>query len=192
MATYIFLIKKSLFVLVRPTLLNRRMCYRAYCILIVLTLLPLLFAPAIAAEVLGGRPDIISGDRLSLKGRVLRLTGIDAPEDGQRCLLANGREFDCATISRSALQDLTAGVDITCVLTGERSGDQEIALCRAGGYDLSRGMAHTGWALAWPRKGTIYARIGAAAKMRKRGLWRGAFTMPWDWRRGIRVMVGPN
>ena len=60
------------------------------------------------------------------------------------------------------------------------------AICFAGGYNLSKGMVHTGWALAWPRSGTIYAAVEKAARKAKHGLWRGKFVNPWDWRRGNR------
>ncbi len=152
--------------------------------------LVLTLAPAGAGPTsLRGEPRIILGDRLVVAGTLVRLAGIDAPEDGQSCRLANGRIYDCGRISTTALMDLTAGVGVVCDMTGESLGGLPLATCRAGGYDLSKGMVHTGWALAWPRTGTVYAAVEGAARKARRGLWRGRFDMPWDWRRGVRAAI---
>lgn len=159
------------------------------------------FSPAGAAE-LSGRPEVISGDTLVLAGTRLRLYGVDAPEAGQSCWLASGRAYDCGRISTTALMDLTAGVSITCrpraaqAARTDKTGktdetdnteDTAYATCFAGGYDLSHGMTHTGWALAWPAAGTPYVRVQEAARKARRGLWRGAFVAPWEWRGGKRL-----
>ncbi len=138
---------------------------------------------------LRGKPRILSGDRLMVSGVELRLAGIDAPEDGQSCLLSGGRIFDCGRISTTSLMDLTAGVRVVCQLSGKKQDRLPVAICRAGGYDLSKGMVHTGWALAWPRTGTIYAAVEKASRRARHGLWRGRFDMPWDWRRGVRTAI---
>ena len=77
-------------------------------------------------------------------------TAIDAPEQGQLCRVANGRAFDCGLVSKTALMDLTVAVSISCRLTGGTRDDLPEAQCFAAGYDLSKGMVHTGWALLWP------------------------------------------
>ncbi|MBT5049672.1 MAG: thermonuclease family protein [Rhodospirillaceae bacterium] len=136
-----------------------------------------------AQKTISGKPEIISGDTLSIGGTTVRLAGIDAPETGQNCRVVSGRIFDCGRISATALMDLTVAATVSCRLTGERLDSLPSAKCTAGGYDLSKGMVHTGWALAWPRSGTNYSAVEAAARKRKHGLWRGRFEMPWDWRR---------
>ena len=149
-----------------------------------------LAVPAGAGEITG-TPLVISGDTLVLDGTRLRLYGVDAPEAGQKCRLANGRPYDCGLVSTTALMDLTAGVSITCRTRRGATGGDIFATCFAGGYDLSHGMAHTGWALAWPETGTIYVRVQQRAAAARRGLWRGEFVAPWRWRAGIRL-TGPT
>ncbi|NKB21186.1 MAG: thermonuclease family protein [Alphaproteobacteria bacterium] len=142
---------------------------------------------ASAADViLRGPPSIILGDVLEVEGKRVRLVGIDAPEEFQKCRAASGRIFDCGHISATALMDLTAGVKVSCLLIGKETANLPRALCRAGGYDLSKGMVHSGWALAVPRTGTIYGNVERTAREGKHGLWRGKFDMPWDWRNGAR------
>ncbi len=133
-----------------------------------------------------GKPEILSGDTLSIAGTVLQLKGIDAPEEGQLCKVANGRAFDCGLVSKTALMDLTVAVLVSCRPTGGKRNKLPEAQCFAGGYDLSKGMVHTGWALAWPRTGTIYSAVENSARKSSRGMWQGNFIAPWDWRGGIR------
>jgi endonuclease YncB( thermonuclease family) len=48
-------------------------------------------------------------------------------------------------------------------------------------------MVHTGWALALPVRGTVYAAVQEQAQKARRGLWRGDFIRPWKWREGRRL-----
>ena len=154
---------------------------------------PLAFVAAFAAPMtIKGKPEILSGDTLSINGTVLHLKGIDAPEKGQLCRVASGRAFDCGLVSKTALMDLTVAVSVSCRLTGGARDDLPEAQCFAAGYDLSKGMVHTGWALAWPRTGTIYSAVEITARKSSRGLWRGKFIAPWDWRGGIRFAKQRN
>ena len=158
-----------------------------------------LLAAASAAETapeLRGIPEVIDGDTLQLQGRRLHLTGVDAPELAQRCWLKT-RLYDCGRVARTALLDLTAGVEVICRPLEPGTAERTFARCTAGGYDLSEGMAYTGWALADPdnadsdsadpESGDRYSREETRARAAGRGLWRGRFVAPWDWRRGARL-----
>ncbi len=161
--------------------------------LLILSVVVLAGPPGSAsAQELTGKPEIITGDSLSVAGRRLRLYGIDAPEAGQSCRLGNGKSYDCGLVSKTALIDLTAGVAITCRLRDGKSDTFPYATCFAGGYDLSHGMAHTGWALAFPRDIARYRRAEERAHKARRGLWRGAFVVPWRWRDGARLAPKPG
>jgi len=149
--------------------------------------------PALAE--ITGRPKIIDGDTLELEGQAIRLYGIDAPELGQACTIKE-RTYDCGMVARTALLDLTAGVAVTCkmvsakVVSAEPGGaaeDGRPGRCFAQGYDLSEGMAYTGWALALPEVSERYLVFEERAQAAGRGLWKGRFVTPWDWRRGARL-----
>lgn len=150
---------------------------------ILLVVLATAAVPAAGAETAAvtGTPTVIDGETLEVAGRRFRLYGIDAPDLRQTCDI-RGRTYNCGRVSRTALMDLVAGVDVTCRPRKSGPGRDTLAACRAGGYDLSAGMVHTGWAMAFPRVGTDYARIEKTAAKAKRGLWRGAFVAPWDWK----------
>jgi endonuclease YncB( thermonuclease family) len=124
---------------------------------------------------------IIDGDRLVVSGRKIDLKGIDAPELNQSCHWPKG-EIACGLIARSALMDLTAGASLVCEV--ELKGENGFALgeCRASGYDLAEGMAHTGWALATEDAPERYRKAMTGARNAGRALWKGRFTAPWLWR----------
>ena len=81
---------------------------------------------------------------MSIAQRPYCLAGIQAPAIGQTCQRANGRNFDCGHISKTALMDLTAGAKVHCKAIQETTSCT-IAKCSADGIDLSRNMVHTGW-----------------------------------------------
>lgn len=135
-------------------------------------------APA-HADILG-RPKVMSGDTLEIGGQRIRLAGIMAPVDGQSCRVG-GRSYDCHYISTTGLMDLTAGAVVRCLPQGQAPDGVLVAICYAGGYDLSEGMTYTGWALAYPRAGNPYLEFEEQARKGKHGLWRGEFSPPWAW-----------
>lgn len=135
--------------------------------------------PAFAADI-SGVPTIIDGETLEVGGKRFKLWGIDAPDVRQTCTIRR-RDYTCGRISTTALMDLVAGVNVTCRPV---KGTKDVARCYAGGYELSEGMIHTGWALAMPRDHARFAPIEKKAAAARRGLWQGEFAMPWDWKSG--------
>ncbi|NQU72000.1 MAG: thermonuclease family protein [Rhodospirillales bacterium] len=137
--------------------------------------------PAVAKAGMSGVPVVIDGGTVELGGERFRLYGIDAPDLRQRCEI-RGRDYDCGHVSKTALMDLVAGVEISCVPRAPVGAGMRRATCYANGYDLAEGMAHTGWAMAMPRGGGKYLRIERQAERSRRGLWQGKFIPPWDWK----------
>jgi endonuclease YncB( thermonuclease family) len=143
-----------------------------------------------AAAQLEGAPSVIDGDTIELGGQTIRLFGIDAPELGQACAI-EGQIYDCGMVARSALLDLTAGATVICRVlprqAGQGGAEGRLGRCFAGGYDLSEGMAYTGWALAERELSERYVGFEDGAREARRGLWRGRFVAPWDGRGGARL-----
>ncbi len=139
-----------------------------------------LFAMPAAADILG-EPTIIDGDSLELRGQRFDLFGIDSPEPGTNCWKENGDSFDCGRIATTALLDLTAGLEVTCVPKDDiatNDVDAMPALCTAGGFSLNRNMVHTGWAVADRGVTTDYLATEEEARAAKRGLWRWKMPSP--------------
>ena len=166
-------------------------------VLIALIVAALLVPPAAMAGESGeirGPARIIDGDSLEVAGRTVDLAGVDAPEIGQRCERRE-RLYDCGRLAQAALMDLTAGTEVACrLLTGPSAATAAppLARCSAGGYDLSEGMVYTGWALMppGPQAGgriAAFETIQDKAEAKRRGLWKGSFVKPWEWRGGARL-----
>jgi len=134
-----------------------------------------------------GKPRIIDGDTIEVTGERIRLHGIDAPESKQTCEWP-GKTIQCGRLATLALMDLTAGAVVTCkTLEKDRYG-RWVAICfDLDGFDIGHNMVHTGWALAYRQYSTDYVGTEDKAKAAKRGMWKGEFVPPWDWRRGKRL-----
>ncbi len=50
-------------------------------------------------------------------------------------------------------------------------------------------MVSEGWALAYRKYSKDYVAAEDAAREAGKGLWRGKFVPPWDWRRGERLSI---
>jgi hypothetical protein len=50
-------------------------------------------------------------------------------------------------------------------------------------------MVQQGWALAYVQYSSAYVRSEQVARIEQRGLWKGAFIAPWDWRHRNRQTV---
>jgi endonuclease YncB( thermonuclease family) len=135
-----------------------------------------------AHDMVQGRAKVISGDTLAVAGQRIRLHGIDAPEFGQPCHWPN-KTIDCGNISRTGLLDLIAPVEISCRRRATAADGTWIARCVAEDFDVGRNMVHTGWAMALPGDPAGYLPIQIKAQAAKRGMWRGTFVPPWEWRR---------
>jgi endonuclease YncB( thermonuclease family) len=149
-----------------------------------LLLIVLAMTPAFAAnaeDTVHGKARVISGDTLVVDGQRMHLYGIDAPELGQPCQWPN-KTIDCGNISRTGLLDLIAPVSISCQKRGVADDGAWVATCRAEGFDVGRNMVHTGWAVATPDDPAGYLPTQKKAQAGKRGIWRGTFDLPWQWR----------
>ena len=133
-----------------------------------------------------GRARVIDGDTIEVGAVRIRLFGVDAPESAQRCL-AGGRHWPCG---EQATRALVRHIDSRSVACEERDQDRYgriVAVCRYGGQDVNAWLVREGWAMAYRRYSSAYAGEEASAKVAKRGVWRGEFVPPWDWRRGDRL-----
>ena len=144
------------------------------------------------ADAAGGSPApraalrVIDGDTLELDGRRIRLHGIDAPERAQRCGGRAIARWDCGRAAAAALTRL-ARAPVTCRQVDRDRYGRSVAICRSAGRDLSAAMVAQGWALAYRRYSRAHLGAEDAARRARRGLWRGAFVAPHDWRRGARL-----
>ena len=70
-----------------------------------------------------------------------------------------------------------------------------VAVCNIAGLqgpDVNRMMVAEGWAFAYRRFSTDYVEEETSAQRVRKGVWRGEFIRPWDWRRGKRLSASDN
>ncbi len=127
-----------------------------------------------------GSAVVIDGDTIEVGGIRIRLYGIDAPESGQTCVVG-GKSWQCGRRATRALRDRIANRRVTCE-ERDWDGGRTVAVCRLGGSDLNDWMVSEGWVLAYQRYSRNYVAQEASARASRRGLWRGDFVAPWNWR----------
>lgn len=132
---------------------------------------------------LAGRAVVIDGDTLEIRGRRVRLHGIDAPELDQRCGSA-GASWACGRRAAAALRQRIGNRPVACRWREIDPWNRPVARCRAGDTDLSGWMVANGWALAYRRYSLAYAAEEGRARVARRGLWAGEFVPPWAHRAG--------
>lgn len=137
---------------------------------------------AAQANDLAGVPRIVDGDILAIDSTKVRLEGIDAPETDQVCLNETGLRWTCGIEARDQLVAHIAGREISCSPSGIDVYKRTLGTCRLGGENLNGWMVQEGWALAYVKYSSTYRHAEDDARAHERGLWRGAFIAPWDWR----------
>jgi endonuclease YncB( thermonuclease family) len=145
----------------------------------------LLIAPAALADI-NGPVRVIDGDTLEVADQRIRLHGIDAPERGQTCK-ASGVTWRCGERATLALFGKIGRNQVRCEVKYRDRYRRDVATCYAGGDDLGRWMVREGWAVADRLFSDGYIAVENEARAAGRNLWRGAFVMPWHWRRGKRL-----
>jgi len=127
----------------------------------------------------------VDGDTIrAANGADYRLVGIDAPELQQSCTDAAGKSWLCGRAAKARLTTLMKGGGVNCEARATDRYGRIVAICRAQGVpDLSEAMVRDGYAIALGNAGgNPYGDAEAEAKAAKRGIWRGTFERPSDWR----------
>ena len=127
---------------------------------------------------------VIDADTVEIDGTRYRLHGIDAPERYQRCR-AWGRTWACGAAATEALASRAEGM--VCEGGDADRHGRTIGTCFSGGEDLNAWLVAQGWALAYRQYAEDYASQEDQARSNRRGIHRGGFVAPWDWRRGERL-----
>ena len=135
---------------------------------------------------LTGRARVIDGDTIEVGTARIRLFGVDTPESAQHCM-SSGRRWPCGQQATQALAGHIGGRSVACEERDRDRYGRIVAVCRHAGQDVNAWLVREGWAMAYRRYSTAYVGEEAAAKAAQRGVWRGKFVPPWDWRRGDRL-----
>ena len=138
--------------------------------------------PTQSTSTVVGTSYVIDGDTIDISGTRIRLLAIDAPELEQACSDAEGRSWDCGSAAARELRNYVNEQDLKCESSRQDQYRRVLAICfMPDGSDLNAWMVRQGWAVAF-RTTKRYRPEQDEAAAAKRGLWAGAFVMPWEWR----------
>ncbi len=146
---------------------------------------------AIALTDILGPASVIDGDTIEIHGRRIRLHGIDAPESKQTCR-TDGEQWRCGQKASLALADKIGRSPLRCEQSDLDHYGRIVATCYLGDEVLNPWLVANGWALAYRKYSHDYVAEELAARERRKGVWRGEFVVPWDWRLGSRLGVHPR
>lgn len=134
-----------------------------------------------SAEIVG-RATVIDGDAIEIRSDRIRLYDIDTPESAQLCSL-RGEPYRCGQRTALALADKLGQKTVRCSEKDVDRYGRMVAVCFVGGEDINRWLTFEGWALAYRKYSRDYIDAEDAAREAGRGLWRGEFEPPWQWRK---------
>ena len=127
---------------------------------------------------------VSDGDSLRSGTLQIRLFGIDAPELNQECKDQNGKIWGCGIAAHRQLVTLIGTKkELQCSLRDVDRYGRLIMQCFTGSTDIGAAMVKSGHALAYRRFSNLYIAEEEQAKTALRGIWRGTFSPPWEWRR---------
>lgn len=151
-----------------------------WAVVLGLSLLVSTASPLMADEPLVGRPVILEGDTLIIRGKVVGLFGVAAPGLRQTCWNKSGRTYSCGKIAAEALSEYVGEGVLRCEPRAADTHGRLIAICYKGGEDLSAWMVGQGFAVADRLRENAYIAAEQPAWAKKRGLWAGVFDDPTD------------
>ena len=127
----------------------------------------------------------IDGDTIRAgNGDEYRIFGVDAPELHQTCKGASGKSWLCGRAAKAKLTTLRKAGAVNCVARATDRYNRVVAVCSAQGVpDLGEQLVRDGYAIdLGGEAGNPYQAAESEAKDAKRGIWRGKFDRPSDWR----------
>ena len=126
---------------------------------------------------------VSDGDSLRSGKLRIRLFGIDAPELKQQCTDQNGILWRCGVAAQRQLNDLIdINRDLQCTLRDVDRYGRLVMQCFSGSTDIGAAMVRSGNALAYRDFSDLYIADEKQAKTARKGVWRGTFSPPWEWR----------
>ena len=150
---------------------------------------------ATASQAPAATATVKDGATLQVANVTFRLDGIDAPPVDQMCIDEHADSWACGVEARDQLIALIGGKQVRCGDLGPEpaSRKRRVGLCIVDGEsnNLSQLLVQKGFALA-DAKGKLKPDE-MVAKDDKRGLWRGCFATPADfrlWKKDAALMGG--
>jgi endonuclease YncB( thermonuclease family) len=129
------------------------------------------------------------GNTIQLDDTTYRLDGIDAPELDQTCIDDHADPWSCGIDARDRLSKLISGRPVRCYDQdpGTDFKRRHVGICtvEGGTTSLNQQLVRKGFALRLePSTKLRYMEDEASARSDRRGLWKGCFVAPQEFRHG--------
>ena len=149
----------------------------------------LALATLAAGQSLAANSAVRNAGAIDVGGVTYRLGGIDAPAADQVCIDDHADSWACGTEARDQLTGLIGGRDVRCEDLGPDVvyGKWHVGICTAGDDTKSLNQLLVRRGLAMNSASAGQSRFGedeTDAKTNRRGLWKGCFVAPQDFRTG--------
>jgi endonuclease YncB( thermonuclease family) len=129
-----------------------------------------------------GRAVALSGEMLRVGRTTLRISGIEAPADGQVCTSPRARRWRCDEAAQAALSRLVRGERVACTFAGSDDGGIRLATCHNGEKDLGAELVRNGHVFATEGLFAPYGTLELEARDAKVGVWAGDAVRPANYR----------
>lgn len=144
-------------------------------------LIPIDGSPPEPTETIAGRARVLDADTLTVDGAVVHLSGLDAPELEQLCRRASGLPYRCGEDMAALLEQRLQRDRVICDVATVEESEDYLGVCRHYGENLNEWLVRNGYAVA-DNVDSPYVALEREAADASRGLWRGVFERPSDWR----------
>jgi len=149
----------------------------------------LILAGFAASQSFAASPIARDGGTIEFTDAIYRLDGIDAPAFDQLCIDDHADSWTCGVDARDQLAGLIGGREVHCddLGTDPASKNRHIGVCTVEGETLSLNqlVVRQGFALDFePSAQGRFREDQALAKDDRRGLWKGCFAAPQEFRAG--------
>lgn len=131
------------------------------------------------------------GDTIQIGDVTYKLDGIDAPEVDQMCIDNHADAWTCGIEARNQLTALIKGRNVRCEDVNEKPNTannrkKRVGICTAEGdtMNLNQQLVGTGFAVSGNSIKGYYRDDEAVAKEDSKGLWKGCFVAPQEFRLG--------
>ena len=152
----------------------------------ILAFLTLAAIPA-AAQDISGQAQVIDGDTIVIRGQIIDLFGIDAPEldfnGREQTCFRDGHPYRCALIAAGRLAEKIAGRTVSCEGQATDATGRLLASCFIKKREnLSGWLVNKGYVVIDSRYSDEFEDWEAWNTASGTGLWSGQFKLPWLWR----------
>ncbi len=157
----------------------------------------LILATLPASQGWAASPTVKDAGTLQLADVIYRLDGVDAPAFDQMCINEHADPWTCGVEARDQLAKLIDRREVRCEDLGADPGynKRHLGICTVEGetVSLNQSLVRQGFALNLePAAKARFKEDEAGAKADRRGLWKGCFVAPQEFRRGRKdgVLLG--